>query len=132
MANTLFPANVDLSNPAKNIGIVYDPKVLYGTIAVGGSVSTPFDLDGWTNFALEVIPTGTFLGTVLTVYAAAVIGGPYVPVAGTTGVVSSTLQIGSVNGQVISPLPQLNPLRFVQFVAPGTQAAAQVLALFVK
>ena len=128
----LFPPNVDLSNPGKNIGIVYLPQVLLGTIASGGSASTPFDLDGWTQFALKVVPNGTFLGTVLTMYAADNIQGPYYPVSGTTGVVNSTVQIGSVNGAVVSPITALAPLRFVEFVAPGTQSAAQTLTLIVK
>lgn len=133
MANTLFPANVDLANPAKNIGIVYLPQTLLGTIASGGSVSTPFDLDGWTQFALEFVPNGTLLGgTVLSIYASQNLAGPYYPVAGTSGVTTSTIQIGSTTTSVISPLPQLSPLRYVMFVAGGTQTSNQTLNLFVK
>lgn len=133
MANTLFPANVDLANPGKNIGIVYQPQVLLGTIVAGGSISTPFDLDGWTQFALQVLPNGTLLGgTTLSIYAAQVIGGPYYPVAGTAGVVTSVIQIGSTTNSIISPLPQLSPLRYVMFTAGGTQTSNQTLNLFVK
>lgn len=129
----LFPTSVDLPNPMKNISTVYEPQILMGTIAVGGSISSIFNLDGWTQFALQVTPNGTILGgTVLSIYAAQSQQGTYYPVAGTSGVTASTLQIGSTAGVVISPLPQLTPLRYVQFVAGGTQSNAQILTLLVK
>ncbi|MDE1866627.1 MAG: hypothetical protein KGI08_02805, partial [Thaumarchaeota archaeon] len=67
-----FGGAADLANPTKQIGLVYQPQVLLGTIPVSGSVSSPFDLDGWTNFALMVVPNGTILGgTTMTMLAAA-------------------------------------------------------------
>lgn len=133
MANTLFPSTVDLVNPTKSISIPYQPQVLLGTVPVAGSVSNAFDLDGWTQFALQVTPNGTILGgTVINIFASQFINGPFYPVAGTTGVVASTIQIGSATNSVISPLPQLAPLRYVMFGFGGTQSSAQTLNLFVK
>lgn len=124
--------SVDMSNPRKNPQEVYDPQFLLGTIPVAGSVSSVFDLSSWTQFALQMVPNGTLLGTVLSIYAGQSQTGTFYPIAGTSGVTTSTIQVGSVNGAIISPLPQLTPLRFVEFVAPGTQAAAQVITLLVK
>lgn len=128
-----LPTNWDSPNPQKNPATVYDPQVLLGTISTGGSLSSPFDLGGWTQFALQVAPTGTILGgTVWNLFAASQLDGTYYQVYGTTGAVASTLQIGSTGNQILSPLTVLQPLRFVKFGAPGTQSAAQTLKLFVK
>jgi hypothetical protein len=129
--------NVDVANPQKNPSTVYDPQFLLGTIAVAGSVSSTFDLQGWTNFALQVTPgngtiAGTVLGTVLTLYGAQSLQDTFNKVYGTTGAVASTVQIGSTGNQIISGITIAQPLRFVQFVAPGTQSQAVGLSLFVK
>jgi hypothetical protein len=128
---------IDFPNPRKNPQEVYDPAFLLGTIPVSGSVSSTFDLSGWTQFALQVTPgngtiAGTVLGTVLTIYAAQDAQNTFNKVYGTTGAVSSTIQIGSTLGQVISGINILQPLRFVQFVAPGTQSQAVGLSIFAK
>ena len=127
----------DLPNPRKNPQEVYDPAFLLGTIPVAGSVSSVFDLCGWTQFALAVNPgngtvAGTTLGTVMTIYAAPSQQGSFSPVYGTTGAVTSTIQIGSTGGQVINNINTLQPLRFVEFVMGGTQSQAVGLTLFVK
>jgi hypothetical protein len=129
--------NVDLINPQKNPSIVYDPQFLLGTIPVAGSASNIFDLQGWTQFALQVNPgngtiAGTVLGTVLTLYAAQSLQDTFNKVYGTTGAVASTLQIGSIGGQIISGITIAQPLRFVQFVAPGTQSQAVGLTVLAK
>ena len=129
--------NVDLALPQKNPSTVYDPQFLKGTIAVAGSASNTFDLQGWTKFALQVNPgngtvAGTTLGTVLTIYAAQSLQDTFYKVSGTTGAVASTIQIGSTGGQIISGITLLEPLRFVQFVAPGTQSQAVGLTVLVK
>ena len=129
--------NVDLANPQKNPSITYDPQFLVGTIPVSGSVSSTFDLCGWTQFALQVNPgngtvTGTVLGTVLTLYAAQSLQDTFYKVYGTTGAVASTIQIGSTGGQIIGPINVAQPLRFVQFVAPGTQSQAVGLTVLAK
>lgn len=128
------PTTWDVPNPSKNMNLVYDPKILYGTVAVAGSVSSAFDLDGWTQFALQINPNGgTILGgTVVNILAAPSLQDSFNPVYGTTGAIASTLQIGSTGIQVISPIPVLQPLRFVKFVLGGTQDAARTLTLFVK
>ncbi len=129
--------NVDLALPQKNPSTVYDPQYLPGTIPVAGSASNTFDLQGWSEFALLVNPgngtvAGTTLGTVLTLYAAQSLQDTFYKVSGTTGAVASTIQIGSVTGQIISGITIMKPLRFVQFVAPGTQSQAVGLTLLVK
>lgn len=129
--------NIDLQFPQKNPGQVYDPQFLLGTIPVAGSVSTTFDLQGWTQFALIVNPgngtiAGTTLGTVLTLYAAQSLQDTFNKVYGTTGAVASTIQIGSTGAQVISGVTIAQPLRFVQFVAPGTQSQAVGLTVLAK
>jgi len=129
--------NVDLALPQKNPSTVYDPQFLKGTIAVAGSASNTFDLQGWTQFALQVNPgngtvAGTTLGTVLTLYAAQSLQDTFYGVYGTTGVVASTIQIGSTGNQIISPITVLQPLRFVKFALGGTQSQAVGLTLLVK
>ncbi len=129
--------SLDMPNPQKNPNTVYDPQVLHGTIAVGGSVSSAFDLQGWTQFALLVNPgngtvAGTTLGTVITLYAAPSLQDTFNPVYGTTGAVTSTFHIGSTGQQVISGITIAQPLRFVKFVAPGTQSQAVGLSVFAK
>jgi hypothetical protein len=129
--------SLDMANPQKNPSTVYDPQFLLGTIAVAGSASSTFDLQGWTQFALLVNPgngtiAGTTLGTVLTLYAAQSLQDPFNKVYGTTGAVASTIQIGSTGQQVISSITIAQPLRFIQFVAPGTQSQAVGLSLLVK
>lgn len=129
--------NVDLQYPQKNPSTVYDPQFLLGTIPVAGSVSSIFDLQGWSEFALLVNPgngtvAGTTLGTVLTLYAAQSLQDTFNKVYGTTGGVSSTIQIGSVTQQVISGITIAKPLRFIEFVAPGTQSQAVGLSIFAK
>lgn len=128
---------LDLVNPQKNPQVVYDPQYLLGTVAVGGSASSMFDLQGWTNYALLVNPgngtvAGTTIGTVLTLYAAQSLQDTFNKVYGTTGAVASTIQIGSTTQQVISGITIAQPLRFVQFVFGGTQSQAVGLSLFVK
>ena len=129
--------NVDLQNPQKNPSTVYDPQFLKGTIAVAGSASNTFDLQGWTQFALQVNPgngtvAGTTLGTVLTLYAAQSLQDTFYNVYGTTGVVASTIQIGSTGGQIIGPITVAQPLRFVKFALGGTQSQAVGLTVLVK
>ena len=129
---------VDLANPQKNPSTTYDPQVLLGTIAVGGSVSSIFDLQGWSEFALWVNPgngtvAGTTLGTVLNIYAGKSLQDTFSPIYGTTGGVASTIQIGSTTSQIITQVNTLKPLRFVEFVAAGgTQSQAIGLGLLVK
>ena len=125
---------IDLVNPQKNPNTVYDPQYLLGTVVTGGSVSSTFDLQGWTNFALKIDPGGgTILGgTVINILAAQSLQDTFSGVYGTTGAVRSTIQCGSTGIQIISPIPVLAPLRFVQFVLGGTQDAARTLTLFVK
>lgn len=129
-----MPTNWDQANPPKSLTIVYDPKVLYGTVSAAGSVSSAFDLDGWTQFALQVNPNGgTILGgTVVNIWAGNSLQDTFSPVYGTTGAVASTLQIGSTGIQFLSPISVLTPLRFVKFVLGGTQSAAVNLNLIVK
>lgn len=126
--------NSDMSNPRKNPQEVYDSQYLLGTILTAGSVSSTFDISGWTKFALKLDPNGgTFLGgTVITVLAAPTQSGPFGTVYGTTGAVASTLQFGSVGTQIITGLVTIEPLRFVQFALGGTQDAARTLTLIVK
>ena len=129
--------NVDLPNPGKNPSTTYDPQVLFGTIAVGGSVSNTFDLQGWSEFALLVNPgngtvAGTTLGTVITLYGGQNASDTFAKVYGTTGAVASTIQIGSTTAQIITQINTLKPLRFVQFVMGGTQSQAIGLGLLVK
>lgn len=128
------PTNWDQPNLPKNLSIVYEPQKLLGTVAAGGSVSSTFDLDGWTNFALQINPnSGTILGgTTINLLAAQSLQDSFNGVYGTTGAVRSTLQCGSTGIQVISPIPVLAPLRYVQFVLGGTQSGAITLTLFVK
>ena len=125
---------IDLTNPQKNPNTVYDPAFLLGTVPVAGSISSTFDLQGWTNFALKVDPNGgTILGgTLINVLAAQSLQDTFNPVYGTTGAVRSIIQCGSTGVQVIGPITFLAPLRFVQFVLGGTQDAARTLTLFVK
>lgn len=125
--------SLDYPNPQKAPHQVYEPAFLLGTIAVGGSVSSQFDLSGWTQFALQIVPSGTLQGgTVLTIQGAQALAGPYYTNYGTTGAVSSTIQCGSTGNQIIGPITAMQPLRFVQFVAGGTQANAVALTLLVK
>ena len=133
----LNPTNQDDPHPQKNPSITYDPQILTGNIPVAGSVSTIFDLQGWSEFALFVNPgngtiAGTILGTVATIYGGKSLQDTFVPVYGTTGTVSSTIQFGSTTGQIISQLNILKPLRFVEFVMGGTQSQAVGLTLLVK
>lgn len=124
--------NVDDSHPGKNNN-TYDPQYLLGTIPVAGSVSSPYDLSAWTQFALQTPSGGTLLGgTALNILASPTLQGTYLPVVGTTGTVVASVQIGSTGGQIITNITALTPLRFVAFAAGGTQSAAQVLTLFVK
>ncbi len=128
----------DLIYPQKNPSITYDPQVLLGTIAVGGSVSNIFDLGGWSEFALYINPgngtvAGTTLGTVLDIYGGRNIKDTFAKVYGTTGAVASTIQIGSTGAQIITQINVLKPLRFIEFVAEGgTQSQAIGLGLLVK
>lgn len=129
--------NVDLPNPGKNPSTTYDPQVLLGTIPVAGSVSSTFDLQGWSEFALLINPgngtvSGTTLGTVMTIYGGQNIQDTFAPVYGTTGGVTSTIQMGSTTRQIITQINTLKPLRFAQFVMPGTQSQAIGLGLLVK
>lgn len=129
--------NVDLPNPQKNPSTTYDSQVLLGTILVAGSVSSTFDVGGWSEFALLVNPgngtvAGTTLGTVMTIYAGQNIQDTFAKVYGTTGAVASTIQIGSTTAQIITQINTLKPLRFVQFVMGGTQSQAIGLGLLVK
>lgn len=127
------PTGWDDPNPQKNPSNVYDPQFLLGTIPVSGSVSTAFDLSGWTNFALMIVPNGTILGgTTLTVQAAKSLQDTFYNVTGTSGAAALTLQFGSATNTIISPISILAPLRFVKFTAGGTQSAAQTLTLLVK
>lgn len=129
--------DIDLPNPQKNPSTTYDPQFLLGTIPVAGSASNTFDLQGWSEFALLVNPgngtiAGTAIGTVLTIYAGRSMQDTFVPVSGTTGGVTSTIQFGSTTGQVIAGISALKPLRFVKFVMGGTQSQAIGLGLLVK
>lgn len=128
------PTNWDDPHPQKLASNSYEPAFLLGTVPVAGSVSSIFDLSSWTNFALQINPNGgTILGgTVITIRAAQSLQDSFNGVYGTTGAVASTLQCGSTGIQVISPIPVLAPLRFVEFVLGGTQDAARTLTLFVK
>lgn len=125
---------LDMANPQKNPNQVYDSQVLLGTVASGGSVSSAFDLGGWSQFALQVNPNGgTILGgTVINIWAGNSLQDTFSSVYGTTGAVASTLQIGSTGIQFISPITVLQPLRFVKFILGGTQSAAVTLNLIVK
>ena len=128
---------VDMANPQKNPGASFHSQVLLGTIPVAGSVSNTFDVGGWTEFALEVIPgngtiAGTTIGTVLTIYGGQSINDTFRPVYGTTGAVTSTIQFGSTTNQIITQINTIKPLRFVQFVMGGTQSQAIGLGLLVK
>ena len=129
--------NVDLPNPQKNPSTTYDPQVLFGTIAVAGSISNTFDLSGWSLEVLQIIPgngtvAGTTLGTVITLYAGANKDDTFCKVYGTTGAVASTFQFGSTGNQVITNITALQPLRYVQFAMGGTQSQAIGLNLIVK
>lgn len=130
----LFPTNIDMPNPQKNPGQVYDSQYLLGTIPVAGSVSSTFDLGGWTNAALKLdVNGGTLLGgTVINIWGAPTAAGPFSPLYGTTGAVATTIQCGSTGTQIIGPITSIIPQRFVQFVAGGTQSVAQLLTLLVK
>lgn len=124
---------IDASNPQKNAQLTYDPQVLYGTIGTAGSVSSPIDLCGWTNFAIESVPNGTITGgTVFAIWGAASLAGPYYPLFGTTGNVATTIQIGSTTNGIYGPISILAPIRYIELVAPGTQANIQTFALIVK
>lgn len=128
------PTSWDPVNPSKNPNAVYDPQFLLGTIPVSGSVSSAFDLSGWTNFALMLDPNGgTFLGgTVVNIFAAKSLQDTFRQVSGTSGNTAIQYQMGSTGVQFISALSQLAPLRFVKFGLGGTQDAARTLTLFVK
>jgi len=128
------PTSVDMPNPQKNITIPYDPAILLGTVASGGSLTGAFDLSGWTYFALKLDPNGgTFLGgTVVNVFAAQSLQDPFSQVYGTSGATALQYQIGSTGTQVLSSLTQLQPLRFVKLGLGGTQSAAVFLNLYVK
>ena len=126
------PTSWDMPNPQKSLTLTYDPAYLRGTISAGGSISSAFDLCGWSQFALQLPVSGTILGgTSLSIWAAESLQGTYNPYYGTTAV-AQTVGIGSTGNQVIGPITSLEPLRFVKFVAGGTQSAAQVLTLIVK
>lgn len=128
-----YPTSIDDNHPQKNIQSVYDPIFLLGTIPVAGSVSSAYDLSGWTKFALQVDPNGgTLLGTVLTIWGAQTLNGQYNPVYGTTGAVASTIQCGSTGTQIITNIVTIEPLRFVKFVLGGTQAQAPILTVLAK
>jgi len=123
----------DFPQPTKQPTIPYDPAILRGSINGQGSVSTTFDLSGWTNFALKVDPNGTVTGgTTWTVWTAPDKSSNFVPYIGTTGTTAQTIQIGSTGTQVYGPITFLTPLRFVQFVAAGTQIGTPLLTLFAK
>ncbi len=126
--------SLDLPFPQKNPHQVYEPTYLLGTVPVAGSVSSTFDLSGWTNFSLQVDPQGgTILGgTLINVLASPNLQGTFNNVYGTTGAVRSILQCGSTGVQVIGPIPFLAPLRYVQFVLSGTQDAARILTIHAK
>jgi len=123
-----------MPNPQKNLNIVYDPNYLLGTIPVSGSVSSAFDLGGWTNFALQLDPNGgTFLGgTVVNLFVARSLQDTFQAVKGTSGATAVQYQMGSTGVQVLSSLDQLKPFRYVKFGLGGTQDAARTLTLFVK
>lgn len=128
-----YPTSIDDSHPQKNLQSVFDPAFLQGTIPVAGSLSSAYDLSGWTKFALQIDPNGgTLLGTVLTIQAAQALNGQYNTVYGSTGAVASTIQCGSTGTQTITGITALEPFRFVRFAAPGTQAQAPILTLLVK
>lgn len=129
-----YPTSIDDPYPQKNQQSTFDPVALYGTIATNGSLSTPFDLTGWSKFALRLDPNGgTFLGgTVATIWAAPTLNGVYGTVYGTTGGVASTIQFGSVGTQTITQITTLEPLRFVKFALGGTQDAARTLTILAK
>lgn len=128
------PTHWDMPNPQKNMTLSYDPAFLMGTIATPGSLSSAFDLCGWTNFALKLDPNGgTFLGgTVVNVFAAPSLQDPFIQVSGTSGATALQYQIGSTGTQILSSLSQLAPFRYVKFGLGGTQDANRILTLFVK
>ena len=131
--STFGAGRIDAPNPQKNAQLVYDPQVIYGTIGTAGSVSNPIDLCGWTNFAIQSVPNGTITGgTVFAIWGATSLAGPYYPLYGTTGTVATTVQIGSTTNGIYGPIAVLEPIRFIELVAPGTQASAQTFALIVK
>lgn len=128
------PTSWDAPNPQKSMTLSYDPAVLLGTISASGSLSSAFDLSGWTNFALKLDPNGgTFLGgTVVNIFAAPSLQDTFTQVYGTSGATALQYQIGSTGIQILSALSQLAPLRFVKFGLGGTQDASRTLTLFVK
>lgn len=125
---------LDMANPQKNPNQVYDSQVLLGTVLTNGSVSSAFDIGGWTNFALKIDANGgTILGgTVVNIWGALSLQDTFVPLFGTTGNTASSFQIGSTGTQFYGPLTVLQPHRFIKFVLPGTQSAAVNLNLIVK
>jgi hypothetical protein len=129
-----LPTNWDDPHPTKLYQNTYDPVSLLGTIPLAGSVSSPFDLSGWSKFALKVDPNGGTLlsGTTITIWGAPALAGPYSPVYGTTGAVASTIQCGSTGTQIITNIVTIEPLRYVEFVLGGTQDAARILTILAK
>ena len=125
--------SLDYSYPQKAPGNVYEPGFLYGTVPVAGSVSSPFDLSSWTQFAIESIPNGTILGgTVMSIWGAPNLSGTFYPLYGTTGNTATTVQFGSTTNGIYGPVTFIEPIRFIQLVLGGTQSAAQVFTLHVK
>lgn len=129
-----LPTNWDDPNPQKNQQNTYDPIFLLGTVPVAGSVSSAYDLSGWSKFALKIDPNGGTLlgGTTITILGAQTLQGPYSPVYGTTGAVAATLQCGSTGTQIITNIVTLEPLRFVKFSLGGTQDIAKILTVLAK
>ena len=117
----------------KQVVLTYDAVSINATIPVAGSVSSTIDLDGWTQFSILSVPSGTLLGgTSYNFWGAASPLGPFYPLYGTSGTTQQTIQMGSTVNGIYGPVTIIEPVRYLQLVAPGTQSAAQTFTFLMK
>jgi hypothetical protein len=114
----------------------YSPQIIRGTISSGGSVSSVYDLMGYS--LIGVVMPGSFTGTNISVYVAAASAGTegtfqqaFTPTGGTVSFVGGPTGVGTTRAIALNT--DLAPFRYVKFVnASGTLTADKEILVLAK